>query len=223
MTNELLPCPFCGGSPGQDYQQGYRTLSGGRLDHAATIYCTGCNVNMMICREDTPELSDEDRMAIMIENWNRRATPPETNVRVDYHELLMRLQAVQHATDRPYAASVAKDAGDAIKALLASQPPSPQAQPFAWYWHDQHGCLYITGDDRKPDVPAGAKPLYEHAPQEQTTGLPQDVINLVIAAREFWDGNNDLSHESRALDKALTAFSERVPYENQPDEDENNG
>lgn len=61
------------------------------------------------------------------------------------------------------------------------------------------------------------------APQTQMTGLPQDVINLVIAAREFWDGNNDLSHESRALDKALTAFSERVPYENQPDEDENNG
>jgi hypothetical protein len=41
----------------------------------------------------------------------------------DHHELLMRLQAVQHATDRPYAASVAKDAGDAIKALLAIRPP----------------------------------------------------------------------------------------------------
>lgn len=51
-------------------------------------------------------------------------------------------------------------------------PPETRAQPFAWYWHDQHGCLYITGDDRKPEVPAGAKPLYEHPPQEQLEAKP---------------------------------------------------
>lgn len=44
---------------------------------------------------------------------------PETHVVGDHYELLMRLQAVQHGTDRPYAASVAKDAGDAIKALVS--------------------------------------------------------------------------------------------------------
>lgn len=49
--------------------------------------------------------------------------------------------------------------------------------------------------------------------------LPQDVINLVIAAREFWDDNNDLSPESDALDKALEPFSSRVPYENEPEND----
>lgn len=49
-------------------------------------------------------------------------------------------------------------------------------------------------------------------------GLPQDVIDLVIAAREFWDASNDSSAESKALDKALEAFAERVPYANQPDE-----
>lgn len=48
-------------------------------------------------------------------------------------------------------------------------------------------------------------------------GLPQDVINIVIAAREFWDINNDLSEESRALDKALEAFVDRVPFGNGPD------
>jgi hypothetical protein len=49
--------------------------------------------------------------------------------------------------------------------------------------------------------------------------LPQDVVNLVIAAREFWDVAMDESDESAALDCALEAFSSRVPYENDPAED----
>lgn len=61
------------------------------------------------------------------------------------------------------------------------------------------------------------------SPAPQMTGLPRDVVNLVIAAREFWDANNDLTPESRALDEALSAFSDRVPYENQPEEDGDNG
>jgi hypothetical protein len=56
------------------------------------------------------------------------------------------------------------------------------------------------------------------SPTSAPAGLPQAVINLVIAAREFWDAHNDLSEESRALDKALEAFSERVQYENEPDD-----
>lgn len=43
--------------------------------------------------------------------------------------------------------------------------------------------------------------------------LSQDIINLVIAAREFWDIHNDLSEESKSLDHALEAFSALVPYE----------
>lgn len=50
------------------------------------------------------------------------------------------------------------------------------------------------------------------------TKAPADVVALVIAAREFWDIHNDLSEESRALDKALEAFGERVPYENEPED-----
>lgn len=46
--------------------------------------------------------------------------------------------------------------------------------------------------------------------------LPVDVRALVIAAREFWDDNNDQSDESTALDKALEAFSSRVPYDDEP-------
>ncbi|MCO7727820.1 hypothetical protein NJB93_14610 [Brucella intermedia] len=46
---------------------------------------------------------------------------------------------------------------------------------------------------------------------------PQDVINLVIAAREACDTWLLPECEFKLLDKALEAFSERVPYENEPD------
>jgi len=55
------------------------------------------------------------------------------------------------------------------------------------------------------------------AVRDEATSLPQDVINLVIAAREFWDANNDLSPESLALDVALDGFARRVPFDNEPD------
>lgn len=47
--------------------------------------------------------------------------------------------------------------------------------------------------------------------------LPQDVIDLVIAAREAFDIGALPDDENRALDKALNPFSSRVPYENEPD------
>lgn len=80
MTDKLLPCPFCGGDAEQDYQRAFRHLSGGRLDHGAAIYCTSCNADMIMCRADHPELSDEQRMAVMVENWNRRAPAPQPNL-----------------------------------------------------------------------------------------------------------------------------------------------
>lgn len=77
---ELLPCPFCGGEAENDFQQAYRAIQDGRIDHGAAVYCTRCNANMIMCRADHPELSDEQRMAVMVENWNRRAAPPQPNV-----------------------------------------------------------------------------------------------------------------------------------------------
>ena len=48
--------------------------------------------------------------------------------------------------------------------------------------------------------------------------LAQDVVELVIAAREYFDcGLTSGGPELDALDKALEAFSSRVPYENEPD------
>jgi hypothetical protein len=54
-------------------------------------------------------------------------------------------------------------------------------------------------------------------PAPEIAALPQDVINLVIAAREAFDTGGLPVAEERALDKALEPFSSRVPYENEPD------
>ncbi|MDP9590638.1 UNVERIFIED_ORG: putative circularly permuted ATP-grasp superfamily protein [Shinella zoogloeoides] len=68
-------------------------------------------------------------------------------------------------------------------------------------------------------VDAGAPFFLFGDPKEELAhALPPDVVALVIAAREFWDVNNDLSEESQALDKALERFAEKVPYENHPDD-----
>lgn len=63
-------------------------------------------------------------------------------------------------------------------------------------------------------IPAGD--LLAPPPQTKMTGLSQDVITLVIAAREAFDTGMLPSDENDALDKALEAFSSRVPYENEP-------
>jgi len=46
--------------------------------------------------------------------------------------------------------------------------------------------------------------------------LPADVRALVIAAREFWENEDRGTILSHALDKALAAFSSRVPYADEP-------
>lgn len=94
MTETLLPCPFCGGDAEQDYQRPFRHLSGGKLDHGAAVYCTKCNADMMMCRSDLPEMSDEERMAILVENWNRRASLPTSLANTYPQELTDELRDV---------------------------------------------------------------------------------------------------------------------------------
>ncbi|MGC0052694.1 hypothetical protein ACNSPG_06460 [Brucella pituitosa] len=57
--------------------------------------------------------------------------------------------------------------------------------------------------------------------QPVADGLPQDVVNLVVAAREAWDTWQLPEEEFKRLDTALEAFASRVPYENEPEEDAN--
>ena len=74
--DDLLPCPFCGGTPEHDYSQYYRPISGGDLGKACAVYCTSCSAYMMICREDHPGVDPEELMAALVSDWNRRTPPP---------------------------------------------------------------------------------------------------------------------------------------------------
>jgi hypothetical protein len=81
----------------------------------------------------------------------------------------------------------------------------------------------ITDDKTHPRFIAGYDAGLADGKRERhgtDARLPQDVINLVIAAREAFDTGDLPMIEERALDEALEAFSERVPYENQPDDEE---
>lgn len=50
--------------------------------------------------------------------------------------------------------------------------------------------------------------------------LPDDVVRLVIAAREVAFGNQK-PEAIRELDRASEAFAERVPWDDEPEENGN--
>lgn len=65
-------------------------------------------------------------------------------------------------------------------------------EPFAWHWTDATGCLFITGDERKPDIPADAKPLYAVAPS---------AISSLISSYEA------MERRVEELEESLTPFA----------------
>lgn len=75
------------------------------------------------------------------------------------------------------------------------------SDPFAWYWHDATGCLIITGDDRKPDVPVEAKPLYEHPPKVQVMGLASPQTSDIVGSQPEDHGHG---HHTSELSTAAT-------------------
>ena len=68
MSDDLKPCPFCGGDAELDTRQSYRNISTGNLETAIAIYCLGCGVHQSICRGDVPDVEPE----MVVELWNRR-------------------------------------------------------------------------------------------------------------------------------------------------------
>lgn len=59
----------------------------------------------------------------------------------------------------------------------------------------------------------------EEIQPQARTGLAPDVIALIIAAREVLDAGH-MGEEFEQLDRAVEAFSERVAYENDPNQEE---
>lgn len=96
-------------------------------------------------------------------------------------------------------------------AELQAAQPAPEGAELAVY----------VGEDGKLWAREAAEfhdGRFEHVPTHAYLTrwpLPQDVIDLVIAAREAWE---ERGASGDALDRALERFALRVPYANHPDE-----
>lgn len=77
MSEELKPCPFCGGLAELDTSQAYRALSSGALGSRAVVYCTRCSAEVGFCYEDAPGIPGEDIVNQVVDDWNRRAPSPD--------------------------------------------------------------------------------------------------------------------------------------------------
>lgn len=77
MSEELKPCPFCGGEAELDTSQAYRALSGGTLGSRAAVYCARCGADMGFCYEDAPGTPREDIVNQVVDDWNRRVPSPD--------------------------------------------------------------------------------------------------------------------------------------------------
>ena len=137
----------------------------------------------------------------------------------------------------PKFARTLEEISRSIKAYLEAADPSPRAQ--ALEFPTERVNMPEPGSDariigfriREGDKQWGKSGLYEPmrwlndvqalalSSQPVADGLPQDVINLVIAAREAFDTGVIPDEEENNLDKALEPFGERVPYENEPEEE----
>lgn len=77
VTEELLPCPFCGEPAEVDMSRGFRALRAATMHSGVAIYCSAyCHVELMLSRVDFPEYDEDQLLAILTENWNRRASKP---------------------------------------------------------------------------------------------------------------------------------------------------
>jgi hypothetical protein len=83
MSEELKPCPFCGGLAELDTSQAYRALSSGALGSRAAVYCTRCGAEVGFCYEDAPGTPREDIVNQVVDDWNRRAPSPDMREAVE--------------------------------------------------------------------------------------------------------------------------------------------
>ena len=72
ISKKPLDCPFCGGSPEVDTLRGYRALDDGSIGSGVAIYCTSCQAEMMLCREDLPECDTDELLTMLLDSWNKR-------------------------------------------------------------------------------------------------------------------------------------------------------
>jgi hypothetical protein len=108
---------------------------------------------------------------------------------------------------------------DALSAPVAGEGGEPVAllREFA----ETYAGMEDGNGDPCPTVAKARAYLAAPSPsREAELALPQNVINLVIAAREVAYTDQPEPGELQALDKAVEAFASRVPWNDQPDDAE---
>jgi hypothetical protein len=48
-------------------------MTDGRMGSGVAIYCTRCDCEMMLCREDLPECDTDELIEMLASQWNKRA------------------------------------------------------------------------------------------------------------------------------------------------------
>jgi restriction alleviation protein Lar len=72
MRKSLEPCPFCGEPAELDRSRGFRAMNG-KLGDAVAIYCTACNADMTLCKDDVRPMTDDEMVELLTEQWNKRS------------------------------------------------------------------------------------------------------------------------------------------------------
>lgn len=67
--DKLLPCPFCGGRAEMDTMTPFTSIFTGMSETGISAYCTDCSAEIMVCRPDVPDVTEE----MVAEMWNTRA------------------------------------------------------------------------------------------------------------------------------------------------------
>lgn len=98
MSDELKPCPFCGGDSELDTFRYFIDIYTGRPDDGVAIHCIGeCHAEMTLCRADVPDLSIEEIASVLTEHWNRRTSKPAVPV-ANLSKLAKRFESVYENT-----------------------------------------------------------------------------------------------------------------------------
>lgn len=73
FESDLKPCPFCGEPAEVDTLRGYSQYPSGKPGSGVAIYCTKCNADMMLCREDMGDVQTAEMLEYLKAEWNKRA------------------------------------------------------------------------------------------------------------------------------------------------------
>ncbi len=185
VTDELLPCPFCGGEA--DYlldeenefqfsaickschagtDSFYETASAGRAwNRRAALTAAPASAGVEVKKLEWNGGRAETPFGYYNIDDQTDRTALELNGRLPFLLSGSRLVMSRHESLAEAKAAAQADYEQRILSALSPVGVSAAGEPFAWTWEDEDGCLFITRDSRKDDiVPPDAKPLYRVPP-----------------------------------------------------------